>query len=468
MLKFSTIFPIKSNTRIETLIDMVQVWVLGSPHSQLTEGDLLALAEQPEWQYQAGTETFSFIKADTDQYTSAGVRYEKKDSRYRWVTDIIGAKLESDFYVAVQVSCDTGSPAIRIPEPKKPYIIKQLLALAGGGADGDLIVQDTPHYLDSADDNLASSLILGRSGLQLPMVYVSAERDDSPFVDEKKLAHWFSGMAHVVVEPSRAFSSRLMPQVAHHNAHDGAVGIYWPDGAGRKVLLPRAFDYNSFHLEREISRSLRAGLNAVRMPHYCTWGNLKELSARRRIEKLKREGSTEVDSYISAFDEELEAKSEALRSANKEIARLNALLRREEAATGTMSGKSVLVKGREKEFYPNEYRDLLLLTLDKMKNQMSGQTRRKHLLEDIISANAVTGVVEEKTSLVKARMKGYRTMSSDVRCFLEELGFDVTSEGKHYKAVFKGDSRYTICLPKTSSDHRSGKNIASEIVNQLF
>jgi len=275
-------------------------------------------------------------------------------------------------------------------------------------------------------------------------------------------------MAHVVVEHNREFSFRLMHEVSHNNAYAGAVGIYWPGGAGRKVLLPSASNYDSFHLERETSNSLRAGLNTVRTPRYFTWGNLKELSARRRIEKLRSEGSTEIDSYIDAFDEELAAKSEELSEANKEIARLTSALQVAESASGSVSGEPVLVKGSEKELYPNEYKDMLLLILTKLKSQVPTDSRREHLLEDVISANTSTGGIEEKASSVKAQMKSYRNMDNDTRRFLEELGFDVTGEGKHYKAVFKGDERYIVSLPKTSSDHRAGKNLASEIVNLLF
>jgi len=468
MLKFSTLFPVDSDANIDRLIDVAQTWIVGSPHSQLTDEELSRHVGKAEWQHKVGSETLSFIAANTAEYNSAGVRYEKQDSELRWVTDIIGTKLELGFYVSVQVSCDTSNPATYIPEPKKPYIVRQLLDSIGGGEDGELTVKDTPHFLSNSDIELATSLIQGSSGVKLPVVYVSAERGNEPFVDAGKLARWFAGMAHVVVEPNREFSFRLMHEVSHNNAYGGAVGIYWPGGAGKKVLLPSISDYDSFHLEREVSNSLRAGLNAVRTPRYCTWGNLKELNARRRVEKLKSEGSTEIESYIDAFDEELAAKSDELSDANREISRLTAALQAAQSASSVASGDPVLVKGSEKELYPNEYKDMLLLILIKLKSQVPANSRREHLLEDVISANTSTGGVEERASSVKAQMRSYRNMDNDMRRFLEELGFEVTGEGKHYKAVFKGDERYIISLPKTSSDHRAGKNIASEIVNLLF
>jgi hypothetical protein len=59
-------------------------------------------------------------------------------------------------------------------------------------------------------------------------------------------------------------------------------------------------------------------------------------------------------------------------------------------------------------------------------------------------------------------------MDAKTRNALGRLGFDLTDDGKHYKAVFQGDGRYTFSFSKTSSDHRTGKNLASDINNKLF
>ncbi|GMU46359.1 MAG: hypothetical protein AMXMBFR26_11410 [Porticoccaceae bacterium] len=51
---------------------------------------------------------------------------------------------------------------------------------------------------------------------------------------------------------------------------------------------------------------------------------------------------------------------------------------------------------------------------------------------------------------------------------LEEMGFSITEEGKHYKLTFQDDDRYTFTLPKSGSDHRGGLNAASDIGRLLF
>ncbi|MFO1318556.1 MAG: hypothetical protein U1F52_02985 [Burkholderiales bacterium] len=51
---------------------------------------------------------------------------------------------------------------------------------------------------------------------------------------------------------------------------------------------------------------------------------------------------------------------------------------------------------------------------------------------------------------------------------LEEMGFELSDDGKHYKIVFQGDDRYSFSLPKSGSDHRGGLNAASDIGRLLF
>ncbi len=468
MLKFNTLFPVKPEAEIDELISIANTWILGSPHSQLKEEVIESHKNDLEWEHSIDSETLSYIQDDTKTNKTFGLRYSKLENDRRWITDIIGVKDGKKFLISVQVSCDTSNPGAFIPNPKKPYIVRQLLDKIGGGPDGDLEVKDISYYLKDDEIDFASSLINGTSDLDLPIVYISSGGNNSPFVDPKKLAHWFSGMAHIVVEPNREFSFRLMQEVSNRNAYGGAVGIYWPHSNGREILLPSSYDFDSFHLEREVSDALREGLNDLRPPRTCTWGYLSELSARRRIDQLKDQGSTEIDSYIEAFDRELKAKSEELEDANKEVFRLNSQLQAAYKSRTTVAGETILVRGAERELYENEYKELLISIISKLSTQVPANSRRQHIIQDVLSSNQVEETVESKATEIKAQLKGYRTMTDDIRRFLEELGFEITGEGKHYKAIFMGDNRYVVSIPKTSSDHRAGMNLASEIINMLL
>ena len=214
--------------------------------------------------------------------------------------------------------------------------------------------------------------------------------------------------------------------------------------------------------------TLRKGLNNLRLPRRCTQRNLTEIGAKCEGEKLKSEGSTQVDEYIKNFDEELEAKKEEIVTLKEKISRLESELHAIKQPSTMVASDLVLLKGHENEFYPNEHRELLLLILESAIKNVPDGSRRQHILKDILSANKPTKAIQKKVSLLKTRLKGYKTLDKKTRQFLEELGFDITGEGKHYKATFQGDSRYVVSLPKTSSDHLVGRNLASEINTMLF
>ena len=65
-------------------------------------------------------------------------------------------------------------------------------------------------------------------------------------------------------------------------------------------------------------------------------------------------------------------------------------------------------------------------------------------------------------------MNDYDSMTARLRQSLENLGFEITEDGKHYKLTYFGDGRYTITISKTPSDARTGRNSAMQIIRDVF
>jgi hypothetical protein len=59
-------------------------------------------------------------------------------------------------------------------------------------------------------------------------------------------------------------------------------------------------------------------------------------------------------------------------------------------------------------------------------------------------------------------------MDKKTRKGLEDIGFSITEEGKHFKLTFRDDDRYVFALPKSGGDVRGGLNAASDISKRLF
>lgn len=194
---------------------------------------------------------------------------------------------------------------------------------------------------------------------------------------------------------------------------------------------------------------------------------MKETISRKKYELLKSQGSTALDEYVAAFDAEQAAKDGKLIEAEQEISRLHAEIRRLESANQS-SATGVVVSGKEQDLYPNEIRDIVVAALQEALRSAHENSRREHVLNDLLVANTLSGQGEKLENEIKSLFKTYRDMDTRTRSALERLGFVITEDGKHYKMVFQGDGRYTFALAKTSSDHRAGKNIASDINNTLL
>ena len=90
------------------------------------------------------------------------------------------------------------------------------------------------------------------------------------------------------------------------------------------------------------------------------------------------------------------------------------------------------------------------------------------MLSDILEYNDYQKLGEQRQRSLKTMLTGYKTMSGALRQQLQEMGFEITEVGKQYHLTYFGDSRYNTSMAKTGSDHREGKNIASEIINSMM
>lgn len=129
----------------------------------------------------------------------------------------------------------------------------------------------------------------------------------------------------------------------------------------------------------------------------------------------------------------------------------------------------MLKLGRERDFYPNEVLGILLDAIEDAVSRVPQDSRRQHVLKSIVEANPLQGnPFDSRREQLKTMLRGMRTVDARMRRDLEDMGFSISEDGKHYKLVFQGDDRYTYTLPKSGSDHRGGMNAASDIARLLF
>lgn len=273
-------------------------------------------------------------------------------------------------------------------------------------------------------------------------------------------------MAHVVIEPNRAFSRRLQIDVGSSNVYGGAIGIYWPDQGGRRELF-LSRDFVSPHaLKKAIVEAVRTALTNRRPLDICTWLYAEEINSKTHIATLKKSGSKEIDDYVSAFDKELNAKDERLLQAESEIRRLkdaNKALEKRNAGAGPLSSTSPT----ETDLYPGEISCIIADALnDAMARTLIGSRRHDVLSSVVASFGSNTSLADRRTK-IKELLRDYRSLDGKTRRSLESFGFSISEEGKHYKLVFQ-DDRYVFSLPKSGGDWRGGMNMVSDIAGKLF
>lgn len=391
-----------------------------------------------------------------------GLQHEWTDPDSRaWTTSIVTHRSPEGVAVSIRLECSLLKPGERLPTAKKPYVVRLLLDRLQGARDGSFTVQDLPHGIAEADVDKAVRIVRGEMRCQLPIVYLSAGRGGRPAVDPRVLAQWLGGMAHVVVEPSRPFSLVLARNVENTNPYAGAIGVFWPESGTEHRFFPRE---GPEQLQRVVAGHVRRNLTYLQPTSRCTFAFMREAASRRKLEALRESGSSKVEEYVAAFDDELQAKEERNSELSREVDRLRAEVRRLEA--GAAGGGPI--EGTETEFYPGETLDALLHTLAIGRNQLFAGGRRRHLIEGVLSNHTPSDAQAQFEGEIKAILEGSKNISGKAKRQLEDLGFVVDESGKHLQITLRGDPRYSFVAPKTSSDHRAGKNLASTIIQKLF
>jgi hypothetical protein len=467
MLSFSTEFPVPDGITIGDICGAVRDWITGSRYTRFTSEKLQGLGIAENWDAAEETEIIESIREDTDDTSTVAIVYRKDDEDFEWITTIVFASQPSSNWISVRVECEPRRPTAKVPLAKKPVLIKTLLEKFGGGIDGEFKMASAPVIFSSSEVDLAASCIEGGVNSYLPIVYLSSGFNGSYLVDPNDLAKSLFGMAHVVVEPSRAFSLELMRTVDGKNVYGGTIGLYWPEGGGRRCFFAQKGGAQAEDIERRIFEEIRQSLIHRRPLVRCTLAAVKELKSRRQINALKDIGSKAVEEYVAAFEEEKKSQSDALEAAEVEIKRLKAELRHAEGQTLGANGV-VLELGGEHDFYDGEVIDIIRDALEAQLSRVTPDGRHQHVLYSLIKANAASAERAKIRERIKGALRGYQNMDARTKRELEQLGFSISEDGKHLKLVYQGDSRYTFPLPKSGSDHRGGLNAAGDLCRMLL
>jgi len=468
MIVYATEFPARRGKNLQDVLATAREWLAGSPNQPVRNLPLFTVPSDEVIDLSKDGHQL-YVGAVSEQARHlAGVRDAWIElGRQRWVTEIVASQDAEALWVSIRLFCDMLLPGAKPPVPKKPHIVKQLFSAVGGGDDGGIVVEDKPHFLKGSDLDFAVAIISGTLKNHLPIAYVSCDFTGRPSVDVDHAAKRLSGLAHVVVEPNRYFSTQLGRRVRGANPYGGAIGLYWPGAHEHRVkYLPQMFS-SSWELISDVEAGARSGWLFWRSPRSIYWPYLQEAISSRRLERVRESGSQSLEEFTVAFDQENAALREQLRHAEARATYLEEALRL--ARDRQLQRDDVKFAAGDKQvFYPRELHDAILDTLLEDLDGLTKGSRREVLLSDFVTANERSGVREQFEVTLKECLSKSDRISSQQLQRLKDIGFGIADGGKHYKAVYNNDPRFAFTIPKTASDHRSGKNLVSEILRSLF
>ncbi|NJO56772.1 MAG: hypothetical protein HC834_11120 [Rhodospirillales bacterium] len=304
----------------------VIAWLQGTSYSTvLASGSDKELdGENAHLRSPAGEELRLRELRGSDNWSAIGFRHDFPDPQGRlWRTEGVLRRLAAEGgqnLIRLRTQCLAGTPSASLERPRKPYLIKALLKNGWGGADALLLVSDQPVWLADTDEGLgtARAVTLGEATKWLPTVYISAKGNRAWHLsqgDIERLAYDLGGIAHVVVEPDRAFSFRLRDETGGRNVYGGAVGLAAP---GQGII-------RRYHLgwrvqdENELAAAVKEAVTSLRgqMPAFgWDWTELQERALRAQREAYKGAlSAAESDALFNDYIKQLED----LRAENRQL-----------------------------------------------------------------------------------------------------------------------------------------------------
>lgn len=385
-----------------------------------------------------------------------------KCDEQHWTTEVIYENNNDVKSVIIHINCSGSIIKFENVPNSRSEIIREFID-SSLIKQGKLFIQRKPIYTDNNNIDLLAGIIDGKENLNLPLIYISRINGVmGQEVDVEKLAERLAGIAYVIDEKSEEFSFELKEKTNKKNPFNGYVGIYYSNKG--KILR----NNQGNQLEKEIAEEVVRLVNAQTDSNSITVDKIKET-------KTKEESKENKDLYNGISDEN-DSLRKQLKDAVEKIKNLTEekmlLCQKNECLQNAMNSsgikESLLDKVPIKEFFDGEQHDLIVTILKKAAQNCGGfDTRQNELINELLKNFDYIGNGKIVNEVVKRVLSSAEPLSAKDWKELEKVGFKLVSDNNHYKVVYKENERYWFTISKSSSDIKSGKNNASDIIRRL-
>ena len=465
MLLCSSKIPVASSFTPATFVALAIEWVMSSRNYEF---EPFMWDGSPDFSC-TGKKGEVFQVGMFEDESICAIHFTSTDNRsIKWTTDYIldidAGVLAFQLYRDAPPNIDYVHKAFSIP-----FLVNKVISSGHLAFDNDIEVTSKPVLIYDEDVDRVANMMLREASYNLPVVYMSCETDGHCVTNPYMVAEKLNGVAHVFFETSRAVSYKLRDKTGGINPYGGAVEIFYP--RGNRKFLPSQLTGAYSHRAYAIFNAVFNHMNQLRVDDRFSWSQLQANRLRKQLTLTLRRNEQDSKDYKeleTTYEELLAEKESQIQRLSDQLTSANITIEQLEMQLTAVEDIPALVLGDERDLYPFEQKSMLVEILERELRGTKENTRKSHVLTALLNANRCDNTVDEKRKRIKSCLHGYSKFTTAIKKELEDIGFSLSDDGKHVKAVFGEDQRYMGTLSKTGSDHRAGDNIAHDLIRLIF
>jgi len=326
--------------KLEEIVDIMHFWA-----SKKAEGKKVLKFEKDEQIQEMGRDVLRTIRISEGEKEYFGMSYEHPDRQERamnWkVTFAVEDSPETNPKAEICVLNVNTSGILNPTQFIKsrpnfvPHIIKTL------GAHMEYPLTTTPKIIRDDSGEIGAFLsMIENSERKLPMVYISATRDDNRnLVNPETIAMGLAGTAHILYSENKFVSLKIFDYlrekfgkdseiVRRLGCYNGAVKIYWPSQKGTlesvfsNFWLPQRIIEEESRFEGNVSREIIESIlkHSLSFNSLITFDRIKEIHLKQKIIKLQeQEDLPQLVELYSKENRELKENIKNLKEENQNM-----------------------------------------------------------------------------------------------------------------------------------------------------
>ena len=419
--------------------------------------------------YKYQSKTLNIIELSSKNILAIHYEILKYKEHSKEVMEFVYNEDRKQLFIHYQIS-DKAQKHLFRTVGKLPFVIRLMILRGMFSSTFDVFPSVKPIYITRKDNyKLAEYTVKGILSHYMPVVYITkTPKYDYP-ADPGRLASFLAGRAVVMAEDDPLVRDRLA-EIEGTPLMRGYTTIYYPNTNSIKTILNYRNYPDSLEMSKEITRYVNQFWSQQMLNEDQTWDGINRQilnEQKKQLEVSHKKISAENEQLYKELDNELSDNELTVEMMQEKIEMLNSRLLAVKAERDglqvkldNLSAKPVLYAGKEKELYSGEIKAIVLDALSDQKEQSAGRSRRRDVLEELLTANGYHGELKKKRDAVKKAL--ISCSSTETICKeLKEAGIYSEHAGKHIKLTYHGDGRYASVMALTPSDHRSAKNLAT-------